>query len=343
MASSLMKRMKKNSTLGETNELSKSKFYDPTFRTNIPTEIPMLNVAHSGRPDRGMQAGILTIAGDSKHFKTGFMLEELKGFQNAHPDGICLFYDSEFGAPISYFETRGIDMDKVLHCPIGYVEELKHDVAKQLSLLEPEDKVFIMVDSIGGLASRKEAEDAIKSDDCPADFTRAKALNSLFRIVTPQLNLRNINMVVINHYYETMEKFAKKIISGGKKSYLASDDVWIIGRQQEGTKGSKEGILGYTFVINIDKSRKCKEGTKIAIESTFANGVNKWSSIYQEASQLGYLEARGPWIYAIDFDSGESKARKKTDIMNDDEWFQRLITDEKFIKHLEDKYLLIKD
>lgn len=340
MASALMKRMKKTSKIEESVQLSKSKYYDPAFRTTIPTEIPMINVAHSGRPDVGMQAGILTIAGDSKHFKTGFMLEEVKGFQNKHPDGIVLFYDSEFGAPMNYFKTRNINMDNILHCPIVDVEQLRHDLVNQLDDLTVDDKVMVIVDSIGGLASRKEADDAKDKDDSPADFTRAKALNSMFRIVTPRLNLLNIPMVVINHTYETMEKYAKKVVSGGKKSYLASDDVWIIGRQQD--KDGKE-VAGYTFVINIDKSRKCKEKMKIEINSTFKDGINRWSSIYENASAIGYLQAAGPWIKCMDFETGEIKNRKKADIMKDDEWFERLLQDEKFLKHLSDKYLLIKE
>lgn len=338
MASKLMQRMKKNSSISGANELSSSKYYDGSFFIDLPTDIPMLNVAHSGRPDKGMQAGILTIAGDSRMFKTGFMLEELKAFQNKYPDGVCLFYDSEFGAPISYFKSRGINMDNVLHCPIEYVEELKHDIAKQLKDLEEGDKIFIMVDSIGGLASRKEIEDAEKSDACPADFTRAKALNSLFRVVTPKLNKYNINMVVINHYYETMEMFSKKIISGGKKSFLASDDVWIITRSK-----TDSGAEGFNFNIHIEKSRKCKEKSTFSIECTFEHGINKWSMIYKEASELGYLNAAGPWIKVINFDTGEIENRKKSDIMADNEWFERLVKDEKFIKHLSDKYLLVKD
>jgi len=55
-------------------------------------------------------------------------------------------------------------------------------------------------------------------------------------------------MFVINHTYKEIGLYPKDIVSGGTGSYLASNDIWIIGRQQK-----KEGTetVGYNF-INCD-------------------------------------------------------------------------------------------
>jgi len=128
-----------------------------------------------------------------------------------YEDGVVLFYDSEFGTPQSYFETFGIDLDSVIHTPITDVEELKHDIMKQLKGIEREDKVFILVDSIGNLASKKEVEDALDGKSV-ADMTRAKQLKSLFRMVTPHLTLKDIPMAVVNHTYKEIGMFPKDIV-----------------------------------------------------------------------------------------------------------------------------------
>ena len=86
-----------------------------------------------------------------------------------------MFYDSEFGTPQKYFETFDVDMDRVLHTPITSVEELKIDIMNQLQDISAEDKVIVIIDSIGNLASKKEVDDSIEGKTV-ADMTRAKGI-----------------------------------------------------------------------------------------------------------------------------------------------------------------------
>jgi len=72
----------------------------------------------------------------------------------------------------------------VIHTPIMNIEDLKFDVIAQLEEVKKGDKLIIVIDSIGNLASKKEVEDA-KDQKAVADMTRAKQLKSLFRMVTP--------------------------------------------------------------------------------------------------------------------------------------------------------------
>lgn len=209
---SLIEKLKKNSTLKRTEILSESKFFGE--KDLITTPVPMINVALSGKIDGGLGHGLTTIAGKSKHFKSGYLLLLIAAFQKKKPDGVVLFYDSEFGTPQSYFQNYGIDMSKVIHVPIMNVEELKFDIVNQLENIDDADDVFIGVDSIGNLASKKEVEDAI-NEKSVADMSRAKQLKSLFRIVTPYLTAKKIPMVVIGHTYDTMEMFSTSILSGG--------------------------------------------------------------------------------------------------------------------------------
>jgi len=246
---SIMDKLKKNSRIKESAILNKSKLF--TNQDMVPTPVPMINVALSGDPDGGLTSGLTVLAGPSKHFKTSFGLLMAAAYLKKHDDAIMLFYDSEFGSPQSYFESFGIDTSRVLHTPITDVEELKFDVVNQLEAIEKEDKVIIVIDSIGNLASKKEMEDA-KNEKSVADMSRAKALKGLFRMCTPYLSMRDIPMLAINHTYQTMEMFSKAVVSGGTGIYYSADNIWIIGRQQE-----KEGkdIKGYNFIVNIEKSR----------------------------------------------------------------------------------------
>ena len=156
---SIMDKLKKNSKIKTTDILSDSIFFGE--KTSVKTEVPMINVALSGDPEGGLTSGLTVLAGPSKHFKTSFALLMASAYLKEHKDAVMLFYDSEFGSPQSYFEAFGIDTTRVLHTPITDVEQLKFDLVGQLDNIDRKDKVIIVIDSIGNLASKKELEDAL--------------------------------------------------------------------------------------------------------------------------------------------------------------------------------------
>lgn len=210
---SLMKKLLKTGSIAEADVLATSSFLKNKDTIELP--VPIMNLAFSGSFERGPSTGLIQFAGPSKHFKTNLGLVVLKAFQDKYPDGVTLFYDSEFGAAQGYFETFGIDETKIIHIPIMNIEELKFDIMQKLqAITRGEDKVFIFIDSVGNLASKKEVEDAI-NEKAVADMTRAKQLKSLWRMVTPYLTKLNITCVAINHTYDTMEMHSKKVVSGG--------------------------------------------------------------------------------------------------------------------------------
>ena len=302
---SLLDKIVKNSTIKMTAPLMESKVFGK--KDMAPTEVPMVNVALSGRIDGGLTPGLLVLAGPSKHFKSAFALLMAGAYMKRNPDAILLFYDAEFGTPQAYFESFGIDMDRVVHTPITDVEQLKFDMSQQLDKIEKKDNVVIVIDSVGNLASKKETQDALDGKSV-ADMSRAKALKSLFRIVTPHLNLKDIPLIAVNHTYQEIGLFPKAIVSGGTGIYYSADAIWIIGRRQEkvGTE-----ITGYHFVINIEKSRHVKEKSKIPISVSYDGGIVKWSGLMEVAEKGGYLnKPKVGWYEAINPETGEVISEK---------------------------------
>jgi RecA/RadA recombinase len=210
--SSVLEKLKKNCRIKEAEVLAESSFYMDKDVTS--TSVPMINVALSGSIDGGLTSGLTVLAGPSKHFKTSFALLMASAYLKKHSDACLMFYDSEFGSPQAYFESFGIDTNRVLHIPIKNIEELKFDIVNQLEGLDRKDKVIIVIDSVGNLASKKELEDAM-NEKSVADMTRAKSLKGLFRMVTPYLTLKNIPLLAINHTYMEQAMFPKAIVSGG--------------------------------------------------------------------------------------------------------------------------------
>ena len=326
--SELLNKLKKNSTIKETNVLADSKLF--STKDLIQTSVPALNVALSGRLDGGLTPGLTVFAGPSKHFKTAFAMMLAKSFQQKYDDGIILFYDSEFGAPQSYFENFGIDTNKVVHTPITDIEQLKHDVMSQLNELERKDRVMIIVDSVGNLASKKEVDDALDGKSV-ADMTRAKQMKSLFRMITPHLTIKDIPMVVVNHTYMEIGMFPKAIVSGGTGIYYSADNIFIIGRQQE-----KQGteIVGYNFIINVEKSRYVREKSKIPIEVTFEGGISKWSGLLDIALESGHvIKPSNGWYQ----NANEEKKYRLNDTYTKEFWMP-ILTDPTFAEWIEKRY-----
>ena len=313
----VMDKLKKNSKIKGTDILEDSIFF--AEKDVVSTSVPMINVALSGDVEGGLTSGLTVLAGPSKHFKTSFALLMGAAYMKEHKDAVMLFYDSEFGSPQNYFESFGIDAGRVLHTPITDVEQLKFDLVNQLDEIERGDKVIIVIDSIGNLASKKELEDAL-NEKSVADMSRAKALKGLFRMVTPYLTMKNIPLLAVNHTYQEMGLFPKAIVSGGTGIYYSADNIWIIGRQQE-----KQGteVKGYNFVINVEKSRFVKEKSKVPISVSWEGGIEPYSGLLDVGLAGGYVvKPNVGWYARVDKETGEiiePKVRQK-DTLTEEFW-----------------------
>ena len=331
---SILEKIKKNSTIKETAILSESKFFQK--KDMIATTIPAINIALSGRIDGGLTPGLTMWAGPSKHFKTAFSLLMAKSYLDKYPDAALLFYDSEFGTPQSYFDSFGIDATRVLHVPLTNIEQLKFDIMTQLNSVERGDHLIIIIDSIGNLASKKEVEDALEGKSV-ADMSRAKQIKSLFRMVTPHLSLKDIPMVVVNHTYKTMELYSKDVVGGGTGSYYAADNIFILGRQQE-----KEGtdVVGYNFIINVEKSRYVREKSKIPITVKHDGGISRWSGLLDMALESGHVtKPSNGWYTRVDKETGEIEEKKwRVKDTDSKEFWIPVITSESFQQWVRDTY-----
>jgi len=330
---SILDKIKKNSSIKESAILSKSKFF--TDKDMIPTAVPAINIALSGKLDGGLTPGLTMWAGPSKHFKTAFSLLMAKSYLDKYPDAALLFYDSEFGTPQSYFDSFGIDTDRVLHTPLTDIEQLKFDVMQQLTQLERGDHLIIVIDSIGNLASKKEVDDALDGKSV-ADMSRAKQVKSLFRMITPHLSLKDIPMIVVNHTYKEIGMFPKDIVGGGTGSYYSADNIFIIGRQQE-----KEGteVVGYHFVINVEKSRYVREKSKIPVTVLHDGGISKWSGLLDIALESKHVvKPKAGWYQRVDQDGVIEEKNYREKDTNSSAFWLPILKQKSFQDFVESKY-----
>lgn len=290
---SLMERMLKTAQKHnpEAEVLDKSKALDAKIIAT--SSIPAINIAWSGRAEGGLISGIKQLVGDSRTFKTMFGLVDVKAYFDAYPDALCIFADSEGGANKAYWDAAGIDMSRVLYTPIKNVEQTKIVLLQMLADIKKGDHVIIFIDSVSQLPSTKEVADALAGKDTQ-DMTRARALNSFWRVMTPEINEKELLCVWINSFYDEIgNDYAEPNLKGGKQGFLSSNLIWFITRSQ--VKEDKE-LLGWNFNIGIMKGRHVKEKAKIPITVLYDGGIDQWSGLLEIARALGYVElVSGSW------------------------------------------------
>lgn len=332
---SLLDKIKKASTVKIASVLGDSKLFNDVDETS--TEIPALNIALSGSISGGLKSGILTIAGPSRHFKSMYGLILASAYLKKHKDAALIFYDSEFGSPIEYFKSAGIDPARVLHVPVTDLEELKFDIMQQLAAIERGDKLFIMIDSIGNLASKKEVDDA-EAGKSVGDMTRAKYLKSFYRIITPHLRILDIPLVQIAHIYMTQDMFPKAVVSGGTGIMLSSDNVWLVGRSQDKDAGE---LSGYNFTVRIEKSRYVREKSAIPITVRFEGGLSRFTGLLDIGLAANCIIKPSNGWYSRVTDEGEVETKKwRSKDTDSAEFWEPILSSFRFNEYVSNTYLV---
>jgi hypothetical protein len=136
--------------------------------------------------------------------------------------------------------------------------------------------------------------------------------------------------------------FPKDIVSGGTGVYYSANNIWILGRRQ-----NKEGteVMGYDFVINVEKSRFVKEKAKIPISVTWEGGIERYSGLLEVALAGGFVaKPSNGWYQKVDIETGEmigNKFREK-DTLTESFWSD-ILSSPKFQSFIERQYTIDLD
>jgi len=223
--------------------------------------------------------------------QTGKSYIALNIARNAQKEDYNIIYiDTEFAIEKSDFDMFGVDTtdpNKFMLIRSNRVENIKIFLTQLLGELKEQkskgvdvSKNIIILDSIGQLASNKEVEDALEGKQ-KQDMSRAKAIKSLFRIISSDMGYLNIPLVATNHVYLTLDLFPQTVQSGGDGlNYSASIIVYLsIAKLKTGNEDELD--LGQSGVVITAKSRKNRlaKPKKIKFELDHTKGVNPFKGL----------------------------------------------------------------
>ena len=329
----LISKIIKNSSIQNAAIYSESELINGSEEF-APTDIPMLNVALSGKWNGGVPAGITILAGPSKMGKTFIGLIFVKAYLDKYPDSVCVFLDSEFGAGKAYFERLNIDTNRVIHIPLKNIEEAKFSITGIYNNLEHGEHVITFFDSIGNIASKKELEDAIDGKSVQ-DMSRAKQLKSFFRIITPFINMLNIPFIGVNHTYQTTDFFPQTVMGGGTGALYSANNVLFLSKSKD--KDGKD-VTGFTFKLKAEKSRFIREGATFTMNVSFDEGIDKYSDLFEFALESGAIISPSKGYYQKAEKYNDPKKYRRADFERNDDMWVEIISDPEFISAYEQKY-----
>ena len=275
----------------------------------VDTGSYIFNALVSGSIFGGVSGNKITaIAGESSTGKTFFSLAVVKNFLDTHPDGYCLYFDTEAAINKGLLESRGIDLSRLVVVNVVTIEEFRSKALKAVDiyLKKPVDErkpCMFVLDSLGMLSTDKEITDAL-NDKQVRDMTKSQLVKGAFRMLTLKLGQANIPMIVTNHTYDVIGAYVPtKEMGGGSGLKYAASTIIYLSKSKE--KDGKE-VIGNIIKAKTAKSRLSKENQQVEIRLFYdERGLDRYYGLLElgELAGLwknvaGRYEMDGKKIYA---------------------------------------------
>jgi RecA/RadA recombinase len=271
--------------------------------TYVDTGSYIFNALVSGSIFGGVSGNKITaIAGESSTGKTFFSLAVVKNFLDTHPDGYCLYFDTEAAITKSLVESRGIDTSRLVVVNVVTIEEFRTKALKAVDiyLKKPEGErspCMFVLDSLGMLSTEKEITDAL-NDKQVRDMTKSQLVKGAFRMLTLKLGQANVPLIVTNHTYDVIGAYVptKEMGGGSGLKYAASTIIYLSKKKEkDGTE-----VVGNIIKAKTAKSRLSKENKVVEVRLYYdERGLDRYYGLL-ELGEIGGLWKNVAGRYEID-------------------------------------------
>ncbi len=271
--------------------------------TYVDTGSYIFNALVSGSIFGGVSGNKITaIAGESSTGKTFFSLAVVKNFLDTHPDGYCLYFDTEAAITKSLVESRGIDTSRLVVVNVVTIEEFRGKALKAVDMylkapVESRKPCMFVLDSLGMLSTEKEITDAL-NDKQVRDMTKSQLVKGAFRMLTLKLGQANVPLIVTNHTYDVIGAYVptKEMGGGSGLKYAASTIIYLSKKKEkDGTE-----VVGNIIKAKTAKSRLSKENKDVEVRLYYdERGLDRYYGLL-ELGELGGLWKNVAGRYEID-------------------------------------------
>lgn len=224
-----------------------------------------------------------------------------------------IYIDTEESIDPKYLLRIGVDIDDIeSFTPIrlSTIEETAGVVSDILNTFEHDEKLCIIIDSLGMLETEDHQEEFEKKGTMKNDMgIFAKKLKKLLKNMNAKVGDRDWFILCNQHAYANQDITNGKgthIPSGGEAQiYIPSISLHLKKlKLKEGTK-----VTGIRLTAQTEKTRFNQLGLQCRIEIPYATGIDPYEGvieILEENAELVGLKKAGAW-YSYEDDNGETQ------------------------------------
>lgn len=210
----------------------------------------------------------------------------------------CLLADIEFSFDEQYASVLGVESTQLDLIQERYAESALDAIEEWA---DKKKKGVIVLDSIGGLLPRQEAE---KANGEKVIGGQAKLVATFLRKIVPILAINNHALVVLNHQFTDLMTGKLKTSGGQKLEYHRS--IWLMLRKANKRVMKGDQQVGDVIEAEIRKN-KLAPTMRLTTELTllYGQGFLKGADLMQDALDKGIITKQGQFFYF----NGEKVAR----------------------------------
>lgn len=252
--------------------------------TSISTGLPQLDrvTGIGGIP----QGRITEISGKWSAGKSTLALQTVV---EAQKKGIeCYWLDTEFSWDNEYADSLGVDTDLLFLIQAPTAEE---GLDTLLDVAKEEKDTLMIIDSVGGLHPKDEAE---KTSGERTIGAQAGLIARFCRKIVPHLAIRNHALIVLNHEYLEIGALRPTIKTSGGEKLSYHKSLWIrLNRTGMNVKVG-ERIVGYKATAEIRKNKVAStERQSCELEMEYGSGFLASANLFEELLEKGMITRTG--------------------------------------------------
>lgn len=280
----------------------------------FPTPALDLNRILSGSFHKGLPSKSLTLlVAPEASFKSSFMC--LCAAQAQKQGYTPVIFDTEGGWTSDFVKRWGMDSDNILYIYTPWINEVMtmmgqiiDDVAYQ--------KMFIILDSMGGLEMLKMVDDATSKDKTVKQDQGMlqKQMKRMLKMFLNIVKMRDSVGVMAGHFFGNPNSYGNADeIGGGKFAKLAPDIIVSMKKQliysNPEAKAADRIAIGSEINALTLKNRFYPPFQQATVQIDYKSGVNSYAGLIEMALDCGIIQVGGSWFTFPDGRKAQGKVK----------------------------------
>ncbi len=237
--------------------------------------------------------------------------------KNAQEQGYCVVYiDTEDAIDPDYLRRIGVDIeDDEMFLPIrlSTIEELSKATSDIFQTFDKEDKICVLVDSLGMLETDDHAEAFEKNGEMKNDMGLfAKKLKKYLKNITSKVGEYDCHFVVNQHCYanqNVLDGRGTHVPSGGEAQiFIPSISLFL--KKLDLKEGSQ--VVGIRLKALTKKTRFTQLGLSCELHVPYRTGIDPTDGVLDILETDGVVGRSGAWYNYTNDDGEVVKFQKKS-------------------------------